>query len=70
MGININCRQNDQGAWCRDRRVKRSLLGLGARVCSVFEGKPCEFQDMFRQPRVAPRGQNNALSLGDAGKEG
>ena len=57
MGVNINCRMNDQGAWCRDRCVKRSLFGIGARVCKVFEGKPCKFQDMYPRPHIKPRGQ-------------
>jgi len=57
MGVNINCRQNDQGAWCRDRRVKRSLFGIGARVCRIFEGQLCEYQDMYPRPHIAPLGQ-------------
>ena len=49
--ININCRQNDQGVWCKDSRVKRSLFGIGARMCPVFESKQCEFQIEYKCQR-------------------
>lgn len=50
MGTNINCRKNDNTIWCNDGRVKRSLSGMGARICSVYRGKECQFQDMYPPP--------------------
>jgi len=52
MGVNINCKMNDHGAWCKDKRVKRSLLGIGARCCIVFEKreKVCPFQNEYERP--------------------
>jgi len=43
---------NDHGAWCKDKRVKRSLLGIGARCCIVFEKreKVCPFQNEYERP--------------------
>jgi len=57
MGRNINCKKNDKGAWCKDKRVKRSLFGLGARCCSVFEGVECPYQEEFSRPDY-PQGTN------------
>lgn len=39
--INVNCTYNDRGAWCTNKNIKRSLLGLGARCCKVFNGGEC-----------------------------
>ena len=50
MDSNINCSHNDRGPWCKNIRVKRSLWGLGARMCSVFQGKPCPFQQKLVKP--------------------
>lgn len=50
MQIKINCRKNDQGVWCKDKRVKRSLCGIGARLCLVAEGKDCPYQDKYPRP--------------------
>ena len=40
MGIKICCIFNDRGAWCTNKRVKRSLLGIGARCCSEYDENP------------------------------
>jgi hypothetical protein len=53
--IKINCRSNDQGWWCADKRVKRSLLGLGARMCRVANGESCPFQEPVPRPEP-PKG--------------
>ena len=50
MYINVNCKQNDSGAWCKDKRVKRSLFGLGARCCVVYNGGICKFQEKYEKP--------------------
>ena len=57
MGININCKSNDQGVWCKDKRIKRSMFGLGARRCVLFpglNGKTCEFQEEYERPLSPP----------------
>lgn len=38
MRVNVNCKKNVDGPWCKDERVKRSLFGFGARCCPVFNG--------------------------------
>ena len=50
MPLKMNCKQNDQGVWCKDKRVKRSLFGMGARMCCRAEGKFCPFQDKIPRP--------------------
>jgi len=50
--INIDCKDNDQGVWCKNKNIKRSLFGLGARLCVLYPGfneKICEYQT--KQPR-------------------
>lgn len=54
MGHKINCKANNQGCWRKDRRVKRSLWGIGARMCLVFEGRACPFQEKYRRPAMCP----------------
>lgn len=36
MGIKINCTHNDQGAWCTNKKIKKSFFGIGARCCIEF----------------------------------
>ena len=54
MPKNINCEYNDRGAWCKDVRVKRSLLGMGARCCLVFDNKDCPYQIEYELPDAPP----------------
>jgi hypothetical protein len=49
MVVNINCIYIDRIAWCKNKNVKRSLWGIGARYCmdypSNFLNKNgCEFR--------------------------
>jgi len=53
--MNIDCIKSDSGVWCKDKRIKRSLFGLGARMCRVAQGKECEYQDAYPLP-APPRG--------------
>lgn len=46
----VNCTMLDGQTLCRDKRVKRSLLGLGARLCRVAYGAKCSYQQ--ENPRV------------------
>ena len=52
MHININCQYNDQGAWCINKNIKRSLFGFGARCCILHDttNKICS----FRKPKPKP----------------
>ena len=52
----INCRMNDQDAWCKDKRVKRSLFGLGARCCLEHNDQKCEYKDPVGKPKISPKG--------------
>lgn len=51
----VNCKWNDQGAWCRNRKVKRSMFGIGARCCIEYnEDKSCKFKELFPKPENRP----------------
>lgn len=39
VNVNINCIYNDRGAWCKNKKVKRCLFGIGARECIEY---PCK----------------------------
>ena len=58
MEIKINCKMNDNSAWCKDKRIKRSLFGLGARCCLEFENKTCPYVIRYKRPKISPKGQN------------
>ena len=45
MMIKINCKHNNQGVWCNNKDVDRSLFGLGARCCSEFNDKDCGLKE-------------------------
>ena len=54
MSININCISNDRGAWCKNKNIRRSLCGIGARCCLEFpyisDNKKCLFKKEFKNP--------------------
>ena len=50
----INCKHNEDGAWCKCRNVSRSLFGLGARCCLVYDGKHCEWREEVPKPNAPP----------------
>ena len=55
MGINVNCKFNDQGAWCTNKLIKRSLLGLGARCCVDYPySTGCEIREPHLRPNPSP----------------
>jgi len=57
MGININCKYNDRGAWCINKNVKKSLWGFGARCCSLYpglNGEKCQYQVEYKRPQPPP----------------
>jgi hypothetical protein len=54
MPININCIHNNQGGWCKNKKVKRSLFGIGTRLCIKFPkyNKKCEFEEKYSRPDI------------------
>lgn len=56
MMIKINCISNDRGAWCKNKNIKRSLLGIGARCCKIYPnfGESCEYQIKVKRPKSPP----------------
>jgi hypothetical protein len=56
MILNINCRYNDRGAWCLNKTRKRSLAGIGARVCFKYEhpNGQCADQEPYPKPKATP----------------
>lgn len=56
MKVKVNCKHNNEGAWCTNKKVKRSLFDLGARCCSDYANKHCCFKEArARRPCVPPR---------------
>lgn len=41
----INCKYNDRLAWCTNKNIKRSLFGLGSRVCIEHCNGKCELKE-------------------------
>lgn len=58
--VKVNCIDNDKGAWCKNKNIKRSLWGLGARCCIEYrnEGfKKCEYKKPYKRKKVVPAPQ-------------
>jgi len=54
MHLKINCKWNVDGTWCKNKKVKRSLFGFGARVCSEYNNKPCWEKEQRKNPFSPP----------------
>jgi len=54
MRKKINCIHNEKGAWCKNKNVKRSIFGFGARVCCEFNWKKCELRTMKEKDNRTP----------------
>lgn len=50
----INCIYNENNAFCTHKNVKRSLCGLGARVCLEHNDKPCKFKVSLHKSAAPP----------------
>ena len=53
MFVKINCVHNDSGAWCKNKKIKRSILGImGARCCPLYynDAPCCKHQEKFKKP--------------------
>jgi len=64
--INVNCIHVERGIYCACIKVKKSLGGLGMRMCSDAAPEKCK-PCAFRQPFVAPdppRGHSGQSGLG------
>jgi hypothetical protein len=69
---NINCKFNDRGTWCKCRRVKRSLWGIGARLCVEFDSQAsgtCIYREAYHKPSYPaappPPPSRESLSVAD-----
>ena len=57
MFVNVNCKSAiNPGGWCKDKRVKRSLFGLGSRCCVKYMNNDaeCAFHVPFDRPPPPP----------------
>lgn len=57
MPIKINCTDNDEGAWCKNKNIPRSLFGLGARCCVEYPRAfdcCCAFKTEHPRPAMNP----------------
>ena len=68
MGIKINCIYIDNVAWCKNKNIKRSLFGLGARCCVNYPyGNNCKYQIKHKRPDikniVAPRSLSSKITF-------
>ena len=52
----INCKWNNQGVWCKNKKVKRSLFGFGTRCCMEYNSnKVCQLKELRPKPvRFSP----------------
>lgn len=57
MPIKINCTDNVEGAWCKNKNTPRSLFGLGARCCVEYPEQVsccCAFKTERQRPTMNP----------------
>ena len=58
----INCIYCINGTYCKNKRVKRSLFGFGARYCielfSINKTNKCKYKRRYPKPRKSLVGQN------------
>ena len=56
MQRKINCQHNDRGAWCTNKKVRRSLWGIGARCCTEYYTfcNKCEHKKEYPRPVLPP----------------
>jgi hypothetical protein len=60
MAIKINCVYINNVAWCKNKNIKRSLWGLGARCCVEYppDISSCEFKEKYSKPKnISPAHQ-------------
>lgn len=57
MFINVNCIHADNpGGYCKNKKIKRSLFGFGARCCVKYfnTNKHCEYHKKCPRPIIGP----------------
>lgn len=59
MYVRVNCKYNDNGLYCKNKKVKRSLFGIGERQCKLtrysnYQFSGCEFQESYPRPSSPP----------------
>lgn len=53
--FNNPCVYSDSVSYCKNKSVKRSLFGIGARICRCPQDiKQCEFSKMMPKPNLVP----------------
>jgi len=58
MNIKVNCKYSECNVWCTNKNIKRSILGLGTRLCILNDTNNCEYQEQkSRRPKVKPAPQ-------------
>ena len=67
MGINVNCIYTDKGAWCKNKKIKRSLFGFGARCCInyPYDNKECPYRIKYEKPKILPRSTEKTGGLNE-----
>ena len=70
MNLRINCTKCVDICYCSDKRVKRSLWGIGPRMCVLYDygiiNKRCEFQVEHTKPcHPPPQPHLNGYIKGD-----
>jgi len=55
MNVNVNCIYNKDGIGCTHPDVKRSVFGIGPRMCKNYPyDKGCTYQEKHPRPQVVP----------------
>jgi len=57
---NINCIYSDNGIYCKNNKIKRSLFGFGARVCKnvdSFWDDKCDLIEKYPEPKCIRKGK-------------
>lgn len=66
MGIKINCIYNNHnGVGCLNKKVKRSLFGIGPRLCILFPNPyndVCEHKEGYPKPDIKPVGTGRKIT--------
>jgi hypothetical protein len=53
----INCKYNNKGTWCTNKQIKKSLYGLGSRLCIEYpydHGETCNIKEPHKKPTHPP----------------
>jgi hypothetical protein len=60
----INCKHFEHGGYCKNKAIKRSIFGIGARVCGEYDGNKCaEIEPNIRPDPPPPPPRANPLVI-------